>query len=296
MHAWPVRGRVHGRIADNGLGMETIDRAYFADIYRLVNSDEYSEAKGGGVRPEILDARDLPWNHTNLAELGLKAVQLVKKTGTCLVHFDASAGYDRVFDWQQSVFGSYRFDSSVASKPFSEIVAKEDGKYFANTHFAQPMHSDEAHTADPPRVISLYCRKQSQQGGVSTLVNIHAWLKTLADMGDIDSACFAMGALQINGARGALNRPLLVLDHTDVLCPFPSILREATGDEKVISLYRDVMAWAHQTENQMRFRMMEGQLLLIDNYKVLHGRTGFRLDDPRMLLRACFGSQALQST
>jgi hypothetical protein len=274
--------------------MQTLDKSYFSGFYRLVNTQAYAAAQGADALPVALDAREARWNGDDgRISLGREAIRILKQSGTCLVQFDPEPGYEHVFAWQQSTFGPYVFDSAISSRPFSEIVATQEGRYFANTHLGQPMHSDDAHTTDAPRLISLYCAKQSGQGGVSTLVDLHAWLQATGER--IAPACFAGDALRIQGARGAADRPLLVRDGNEILCAFPSILGEVAAEPDVLALYRQVMEWAHQPANQMRFRLQEGQLLLIDNYKVLHGRTGFALEDPRLLLRACFSGQALRA-
>ena len=48
------------------------------------------------------------------------------------------------------------------------------------------------------------------------------------------------------------------------------------------------MTLIHQKNNQIRCKLQPGQLLLIDNFRVLHGRTGFDLSDQRLLYRFCF--------
>ena len=262
-------------------GVARLGREYFSSYASLVNSSSYASADGGQKSFPEFDRR------SSFAEIGNRVRDTVKVHGACLVHTGAKK-YSEVLEEQELIFGKILPDSTGAS--FSRIAVSPGRRYYASSSVGQPMHSDDAHLALPPRLISLYCEKQSKHGGITTLARIGGRLESVRSR--IPEVCFADDAITIRGSAGALQRPLVVESGRPV-CPFPSILIEASGAPEVIEFYRDLMEWCHMPQNQTRLRLAPGDLLFIDNFRVLHGRTQFPEAEPRTLLRACFGGVEL---
>lgn len=262
-------------------GVARLGREYFSSYASLVNSSSYASADGGQKSFPGFDVG------SSFAGIGDRVRDTVKVHGACLVH-TGTRQYSEVLEEQEFIFGKSLPDSTGAS--VSRIAVSPGRKYYAGSSVGQPMHSDDAHLVSPPRLISLYCEKQSKHGGITTLAGIGSHLESVCSR--IPEACFAEDAITILGSAGALQRPLVV-EADRPLCAFPSILMEASGAPEVIEFYRELMEWCHMPQNQTRLRLAPGDLLFIDNFRVLHGRTQFPAAEPRTLLRACFGGVGL---
>lgn len=257
-------------------GVTRLGREYFSSYASLVNSPSYTSADGGQRNFPEFDAR------SSLAGIGDRVRDTLKVHGACLVH-TGTRQYSDVLEDQELIFGQSLPDSTGAS--FSRIAVSPGRKYYASSSVGQPIHADDAHLVSPPRLISLYCEKQSKHGGITTLAAIGRHLESVCN--HIPESCFADDAITVLGSAGVLQRPLVV-EAGRLLCALPSILIEASGAPEVIAFYRELMEWCHVPQNQTRLRLAPGDLLFIDNFRVLHGRTQFPETEPRTLLRACF--------
>lgn len=254
-----------------------LNREYFLEYVRLANSFEYADAPASSMSVPTLDVE------ASLGRIKDDIRSAVRETGVCLVR-TRTMDFHTVLEQQTLVFGPNMPDSTGAS--VSKIAVTPGRKFYASSSIGQPLHSDDAHLASPPRLISLYCQEQSVHGGLTTLAMIGRYLEAVREA--IPEECFAPDAIAIKGSAGVLSRALII-SQNQLLCPFPSILTEVSGTKSVIDLYKRIMAWCHIPDNQIRLRLTPGDLLFLDNHRVLHGRTSFPEMEPRTLLRVSFG-------
>jgi alpha-ketoglutarate-dependent taurine dioxygenase len=213
--------------------------------------------------------------------------EAVQQAGACLVRMqgiDFRSGLRQ----QELVFGPSLPDS--IGSPFSKIAVTPGRKYYASSSVGQPLHSDDAHLASPPRLISLYCEEQALHGGFTVLAKIGDYLD--ANRTAIPDTCFALNAITVRSSAASLQRALVVGGNR-LLCSLPSILLEASGQRTVMEFYQSLMAWCHAPENQIRLKLAPDDLLFIDNHRIVHGRTPFPKSEPRTLMRVSFGECVL---
>lgn len=258
-----------------------LGREYFSRYAQLANSPSYV-----GV-PPLKDPLPILSADGSLEAIQVDVRQAVRQAGVCLVRV-RGMDFQTCLRQQESIFGPSVPDSVGA--PFSRIAVAAGRKYYASSSVGQPMHSDDAHLASSPRLISLYCAEQALHGGVTTLASIGNHLDNIR--AEIPPACFSQDAITIRGSAGLLTRPLIISDIPS-RCPLPSILMEASGSHPVMAFYQELMAWCHVPEHQTRLKLAPGDLLFLDNHRVLHGRTPFPEAEPRTLLRVSFGDRSI---
>lgn len=213
--------------------------------------------------------------------------------GYVLIDFLASISLPEIRRWQDKLFGDPVPDSGAQKTIYTEIKAEENGVYFANSTYTQPLHMDDAHTESPPRIITLYCVKQSSQGGTTTILPVNKLLGNIIHECDpVYLELFKHDAMIIKGMKGKIVRSFLSeLEQGRVGLCFPAILDALESSNEIEQLYRRIMDFIHLKENQIRFRLKPHQLLVLDNFRTFHGRTKFALNDPRRLFRTCYTDQ-----
>ena len=266
--------------------MKDFDKNYFMRFYKYINEDEGYNSEDSLIEPNriIVDSFSI-----NL-EMRNSIVESINTEGFTIVKIDQWQNIQQIQDWLAHIFGTPVSDSSISEKPYSTIVAEKNGLYFANTNYTQPLHTDDAHVADTPRVIVLFCEKQSNQGGVTTLIKFDDIYKTIKFLSiDMEKSLFSPDVMEIEGAKGSLKKPLFHhLEKNKKGISFPSILTKVKCTEPTLEIFNQIMEYVHVKKNQIRFKLVPGDLLMIDNFRVLHGRTKFPLEDPRLLYRFCY--------
>ncbi|MFC8716571.1 TauD/TfdA family dioxygenase [Kitasatospora sp. NPDC057198] len=143
-------------------------------------------------------------------------------------------------------------------------------------------HTDCTQAQDPPRLLLLACQREGTAGGSSVLVD--GW-RVLGDVLRLESAALdalrAPRAAYFGGADGRFNPVLAPLAdgrwhvrfREDALARFsPDVVPHLPALREALQ------------RNAITVRLRPGQALLVDNHRVLHGRSAFTGE--RLMLRA----------
>lgn len=265
--------------------MQVINRDYFMALYEKINNDFLYNHSDYSVYPTITVSAN-----SFLLDIKEKVLNQLKFNGFVIVDFNTVLHHEMILEILTNTFALPCEDSANLGTPYSKISAEKDSKYFANTCYTQPLHTDDAHVLTTPRTIALYCEKQSNDGGLTTLIQFDEIYNklNLADHPYILD-CFEEEAFVLDGVKGQIKRPFFYkLEDRLIGCIFPAFLMRLSAKQEILAIYKQIMDFAHSASNQIRFKLHPGQLLLIDNYRVFHGRTKFNFEDERVLYRYCF--------
>ncbi|GEM_PF-2184817 len=263
----------------------TVGDSYFHDLYNLIQGDIYS-----GVVPADNIRSDFTWSPIIGDSLNTKIFNLLNRRGFVLVSITSKPDIHELIRWQNEYLGSSMKDRGLNKGMYSTVMAEKNGKFFVNSNLTQPIHTDEGHTSVFPRYISLYCETPSASGGISTLVHSKGLLKNLKiNFGDNIRLLFDQNAVCVKNVSGYESKSLLIrLKDGRTGISYSPILRGLSCDEPIFDVYSGITKYVHDPENQIRFRLSKNQLLIIDNCRVLHGRTKFPASDDRVLYRMWF--------
>jgi hypothetical protein len=173
------------------------------------------------------------------------------------------------------------FDVRSLAKPYSMSTTADELE----------LHTDTASSAAPDRVLALACRQADPDGGgVSRLLRAGRIRSELERRGAEHVHALESSWFSIRGAAGALRTPLLwqadgldcIRWRSDLVKVDPSV--EPACQRKAVaalSALREVIVSLAPTV----YRLRRGDLLLLDNWTILHGRTEFAPTSPRFLRR-----------
>ena len=187
----------------------------------------------------------------------------------------------------QNLFGKPLKDVGVRKNFVAKVAPSKNGKYYVNSIFSQPLHTDEGYRCAFPRFVSLYCVRPSLTGGVSTIVKTTDVLDKLYKIFDNDvNSFFQSNFLDLDTAYEKINKQIFFyLNKTRIGMSYSPFLKNITTSEVGHKMIGVINQFIHDPLNQYRIKLKENDLLIMDNCQVLHGRTAFSENDERLMLR-----------
>ncbi|MBU6214292.1 TauD/TfdA family dioxygenase [Patescibacteria group bacterium] len=219
-------------------------------------------------------------------------ISLLDTYGVAIVQFEKEEPPRNQLLCFKELFGKTMSHDRSDDDDITEVaVIDESSVYPGISSRAYTFHTDGSYDVNPPPIVALRCEIPARQGGITQLASgkkLHDWLSStdkeaLESLYREDALFINRAAKSFSGAvfRTYLNNRLAIRYRADeaVRSPENSNVRRAVG------LVHDFLS---EEKNLVSFRLEAGQVLLTDNFTVLHGRTAFESDDPRKLHRLWF--------
>lgn len=174
-------------------------------------------------------------------------------------------------------------------KRFWEVKASHPGEGTSIGDQAISLHTELVEFPKPPEYIALYCIKAAPQGGDLILFDSARFIRQLsASEKSRLSQCEMTFAVEdtIGDQYGSLefNAPILSQSNDRWILRFDQDFIDEETDPHIRSFQRRLAYVAKQ--EQVSLRQKEHSLLIWENGRVLHGRTGFDSSE-RLLWRCC---------
>lgn len=182
-----------------------------------------------------------------------------------------------------------------------DVVAQEAPKNLAYTGLALGLHTDNPYREPVPGLQLLHCLEAGAEGGESLAVDGFAVAERLRAEAPEDFALLARHWVPFRyvdreaGVDIATRAPLLELDDEGSLVGLRYNNRSAAPfdlpPEVLPDYYRAYRRFGrllHEAEARVAFRLAPGDLFVVDNRRVLHGRGGF---GGRRRLQGCYAER-----
>ena len=197
------------------------------------------------------------------------------------------------------VAGTFGFTRETNFGALFDVRSTAAASDLAYTSLPLDPHTDNPYRTPVPGVQLLHCLVNETSGGLSTLVDGFAAATALKAR---DPAAFAL--LATTPVRFRYRD-----DRTDLLASAPPIELDVTGALRCVHFsprldfvplqppaalaryYRARRSFDHllrSADYELRFRLDEGELLMMDNRRLLHGRTGFDPREGSRHLQGCY--------
>ncbi len=168
-----------------------------------------------------------------------------------------------------------------------DVRTKRDVTNLADTALALAPHTDNPYRLAPPEIQVLHCLSAAGHGGQSLLVDGAAVIAALKARAPSDYHLLCNTPVRFAWSDGETfleaTAPVITLNadgRLERLRYNPRSMQQVgTDDDAVRAAWRD--AWAHlgrllaQPAFAVTFDMVAGDMVLMDNRRVLHGRTAF---------------------
>lgn len=269
--------------------MKYIDSNYFVELNKKVNSNEYNNQS-------VTDyAQQIKINDFSNSYYDSIRKQINKEGFSVVNTLVPTKSIEKITTWLEGLLGNIYNDRNPKKLPYSKIQAEQNAKYYINSNLAQPMHTDEGYTSIYPRYVALYCFENAQAGGDSIIAQVKPLYDLLIkNFPDNILLLFKKDAITLEGAKGVIDKPLLMrLENNHLGISYSSILKNMKCEDKVYEMYDYISNYLHDSKNQIRFKLQNGQILIFDNCRILHGRTRFVQNGNRLLYRFWFAPNNL---
>jgi alpha-ketoglutarate-dependent taurine dioxygenase len=176
-------------------------------------------------------------------------------------------------------------DGIVAIDPADPIPG-----YLGSTCADHPPHTDGAFSLQPERVLTLQCEVTTTDGGLSQLVSGDAAYDFMAqEHPKLLPALFRPDAMSIRRNDTRCVRPVFnwVNGAIDMVYREDNVASTIIHPD-VTEAFSVLRGFIMDPQNIVEFRMQPHWIVILDNLRLLHGRTAFPLEQPRHMNRLNF--------
>jgi len=182
---------------------------------------------------------------------------------------------------------------------YYDIRAEEGANVIANTSLALPAHTDDPYFDPPPQVNLVHCLENDADGGESTLVDGFNVAETMRhkfpDQFDLLTRFPIRFRLFTGKNEYEYEAPVIRLKEPDGEIKIIRYSNQSTQPFNIPAEFMDAYYEAYRTFSRLivdetfeiHFKLRPGDLYMIDNYRLLHGRTALS-SMARRHLQACY--------
>eukprot|EP01084_Bolivina_argentea_P153041 266861_1 len=171
-------------------------------------------------------------------------------------------------------------------------------------------HTDGAYCNIPEKIVTLGCVHPCKSGGGQSILvsgqNIYEYINELCELNVnfrdgferlFDNDCITIGRKLLNSDQWVeVTKPIFKWNnHFDVTKPMIEIcyrndnqLIRMNYNNNLNKLWEKVKLFVHNEENQLLYQLAKHEILVVDNYSVMHGRTVFEENELRIMKRMNF--------
>ena len=262
---------------------------YFNSLPVLL-SENYSQSSMNNLR---LARIKVEGKQINFAAI----LRLIETSGYCILTFNSDLNIQRFAESSYPYFGAL-MSQTQKSGSFIYDVEYDPQTNFSNmqlnSNSAQPMHTDGHFKEISPRYLSLYCIEQSKNGGFSQIIladDVYNYIKSLSlEIAELLFQEYIHYSRRMPKGGLFKYKKKLFFKRSDGkigICYNP-IMYEIKSEKSIEQALTLINYFTNKPSNQIIFRLNPNEMLILDNERVLHGRTSFDKTSKRQLKRLWF--------
>ena len=177
------------------------------------------------------------------------------------------------------LFTSRMIQSKIIDDFHTIITPVANSKRILHSDKAQALHVDCGDNNVQPEIVILYCLDAAKSGGENLIVSVNDiinHLNTLSLSASQVAALYDKKAITYERGSSTITSSIMHKDKNDNSCismMYADRIRCKSSLHE--SLFKTVLEFAHKEENQIKIKLSDGDILIIKNHKVLHGRSRF---------------------
>ncbi|NEP42504.1 MAG: TauD/TfdA family dioxygenase, partial [Okeania sp. SIO2H7] len=175
------------------------------------------------------------------------------------------------------------------------VQPNENSPGYVNTTATElPLHTDGSFALDPPKIVALQCEVTVARGGLTTIGDgklLYDFLAGTNPRGLLN--LFEPDTMTVQREKRKSTKPIFEE------CGGITRIRFRWDDAVKISIKPEDLAtietiksFLRKPENMLQFKLKPGQILIMDNARILHGRTAFNKGEKRHLNRIWFDGKS----
>ena len=237
-----------------------------------------------------INFHDLTFNVTDITQLDTrKKKQLFKifnSFGFLLIESNDPEKSQENFISLSHLFGNIlRHDQSDEQGIFPITVMSNFPNYANTTNTDLTLHTDGSFEKVPPKVMAMHCEVAANHGGLTQLVDgklVYEYLSQTDPEGLM--TLFEPDIFTIKRANQSATRSIFTNKNGRIYIAFRSDkIATISVHHRAIKAFTSIKNFVNNPANQIIFKLQPNQILVFDNNRILHGRTGFKINDKRKL-------------
>ncbi|WP_392476274.1 TauD/TfdA family dioxygenase [Nostoc sp. C110] len=230
-------------------------------------------------------------------------VEVIGVRDYCILTFSSTLDIQEFAEKANPFFGDLMSQTQEAS---SLIYSVEYNPQFnlsnmqLNSNSAQPMHTDGHFKEKSPKYLCLYCCEQAKNGGFSQMVfadDVYSYIKSLSlEIAEqLFSEYIEYSRRRPKGGLFKYNKKLFFRRNDGKIgISYNPIMYEIKADKKIEQALTLINYFTNKPSSQTIFRLQPNEMLILDNERVLHGRTSFDRTSRRKLKRLWFAGRNIE--
>lgn len=200
--------------------------------------------------------------------------------GFSIVSLKEEKPLEEVISLLDRLFSNRMLQSKVIDNFHTIITPVEHSKRILHSDRAQTLHVDCGDNNVQPETVMLYCLESAKIGGENIIVHVNdilAYLNTLNLSTDQLAALYDKKAVTYERGASTLTGSIMHIDKAGTPCisiMYADRIRCKSSLHEM--LFKVILEFAHKEENQTKVKLNEGDILIIKNHHVLHGRSRFK--------------------
>lgn len=158
-------------------------------------------------------------------------------------------------------------------------------EYANTTNCSVPMHTDGSFRDNPPKIMLAHCQIPAENGGYTRIAfakDVYLHLKNLDPK--ILQGLFLEDAFMVKRDNRQAKKPVFLRKNNRIQMFYRSGNDiEITIHPKAKKGFLEIEHFLSNPDNQIEFCLKAGQTLILDNTRLLHGRTSFPRNSHRRL-------------
>ena len=184
------------------------------------------------------------------------------------------------------LFGNILRHDQSDERGIFPITVMPDFPEYANTINSDlTLHTDGSFEKVPPKIMAMHCEVAAIHGGLTQLVDgklVYEYLSQTDPEGLM--TLFEPDIFTIKRANKLAKRSIFTNKNGRIFMVFRSDkIATIAVNNRAKKAFNSIADFVEKPTNQIIFKLQPNQILVFDNNRMLHGRTGFKINDKRKL-------------
>ncbi|NEO36429.1 MAG: TauD/TfdA family dioxygenase [Moorea sp. SIOASIH] len=223
-----------------------------------------------------------------------KMFKLIKQFGYFIIQLRSSQHKENLLELSQ-YFGSIVKHEHSDKQGIVPVTPLENSPGYVNTTTTElPLHTDGSFAVDPPKIVALQCEVAVAIGGLTTIGDgrlLYDYLTRTNPCGLLN--LFQPDAITVQRENRQSTKPIFEEHESRIRIRFrwDDAVNISVKPED-LRIIKTIKYFFNRPENMLQFKLQPQQIIIMDNSRILHGRTAFNQESKRLLNRVWFDGKS----
>jgi len=221
-------------------------------------------------------------------------LKLINKFGFTILQVKLSNHKENLLELKK-YFGSIIKHEHSDKNGIVPVIPLENSPGYVNTTTTElPLHTDGSFLVNPPKIVALQCEVPTASGGLTTIGDGKLLYDHLASQNPCGLLnLFQDDVMTVQRENQQSTQPIFK-EHegrTSIRFRWDNAINISVKPED-LPMIETIKKFLRQSQNMSRLKLQSQQILIMNNTRILHGRTAFKKGEERVLNRIWFDGKS----